>query len=82
MNEEMDGWMNGWVNFFRQALPFVGLLSVDEVSKVSKSKKMMDAEKFDVPVVSEDYLDAVKTGNARLMISQHSIAPWGKNKVL
>ena len=41
---------------------------------------MKDAEKADVPVVSEDYLNAVKGGGALLMISQHSIASWG-NKV-
>lgn len=50
-----------------------------EVDK--KSKKMQDAEKFGVPVVSEDYLEAVKKGGARLMITQHSIASWGNNKV-
>ena len=52
---------------------------VAEIDK--KSKKMTDAEKFDVPVVSEDYLDVVKKGGARLMISQHSIASWGNTKV-
>lgn len=52
---------------------------VAEVDK--KSKKMRDAEKFDVPVVSEDYLEAVKKGGAKLMISQHSIASWGDKKV-
>lgn len=52
---------------------------VAEVDK--KSKKMRDAEKFDVPVVSEDYLEAVKKGGAKLMISQHSIASWGNKKV-
>ena len=50
-----------------------------EVDK--KSKKMKDAEKFDIPVVSEDYLEAVKKGGARLMISQHSITSWGSKKV-
>ena len=50
-----------------------------EVDK--KSKKMQDAERFDVPVVSEDYLEAVKKGGARSMITQHSIASWGNNKV-
>ena len=52
---------------------------VAEIDK--KGKKMRDAEKFDVPVVSEDYLEAVKKGGARLMISQHSIASWGNTKV-
>jgi len=52
---------------------------VAEIDK--KSKKMRDAEKFDVPVVSEDYLEAVKKGGAKLMISQHSIASWGNAKV-
>lgn len=47
-----------------------------EVDK--KSKKMCDAEKSNVPVVSEDYLEAVKKGGARLMIMQHSIVSWGK----
>ena len=46
-----------------------------------KSKKMRDAEKFDVSVVSEDYLEAVKKGGAKLMIAQHSIASWGNKKV-
>ena len=54
-------------------------LLLAEVDK--KSKKMRDAEKFDVPVVSEDYLDAVKKGGAILMISQHSISSWGSKKV-
>jgi len=45
-----------------------------------KSKKVRDAEKFDVPVVSEDYLEAVKKGGAKLMIAQHSIASWGNKK--
>ncbi|XP_067018725.1 poly [ADP-ribose] polymerase 1-like [Acropora muricata] len=49
-----------------------------EVDK--KSKKMQDAERFDVPVVSEDYLEAVRKGGARSMITQHSIASWGNNK--
>lgn len=57
---------------------FVSVL-IAEIDK--KSKKMKDAEKFDVPVVSEDYLEAVKKGGAKLMISQHSIASWGNNKV-
>lgn len=52
---------------------------VAEVDK--KSKKMRDAEKFDVPVVNEDYLDAVKKGGAKLMITQHSIVTWGSKKV-
>lgn len=49
-----------------------------EVDK--KSKKMKDAEKYNVPVVSEKYLDAVKKGGAKLMITQHSIVPWGDKK--
>ena len=42
---------------------------------------MKDAEKFDVPVVNEDFLEAVKNGGATLMIKQHSIAAWGTQKV-
>ena len=52
---------------------------VAEIDK--KTKKMRAAEKLDVPIVSEDYLEAVKKGGARLMISQHSIASWGNAKV-
>ena len=51
---------------------------VAEIDK--KSKKMRDAEKYDVPVVSEDYLEAVKKGGAKLMITQHSIVSWGLSK--
>ena len=42
---------------------------------------MKDAETFGIPVVSEDYLEAVEKGRARLMITQHSIVPWGSTKV-
>ena len=58
---------------------FVFVVVTAEIDK--KSKKMRDAEKFDVPVVSEDYLEAVKKGGAMLMITQHSIASWGSKKV-
>ncbi|XP_031566693.1 poly [ADP-ribose] polymerase 1-like [Actinia tenebrosa] len=52
--------------------------SAAEVNK--QSKKMKDAESANIPVVSEECLDAVKSGGAVLKISQHSIAPWGNNK--
>ena len=52
---------------------------IAEVDK--KSKKMKDAESSDVPVVTEDFLEAVRNGRAELKIPQHSIVPWGKNKV-
>ncbi|KAK3745682.1 hypothetical protein QZH41_019013, partial [Actinostola sp. cb2023] len=55
-------------------------MSSAEVDK--KSKKMKDAESLDVPVVSEDFLEAVKDGGAALKLPQHSIVSWGKNKGL
>ena len=58
---------------------FVFVVVTAEIDK--KSKKIRDSEKFDVPVVSEDYLEAVKKGGAMLMIMQHSIASWGGKKV-
>ena len=68
--------VNNVCSFLPQNALFFFAAEVDK-----KSKKMRDAEKFDVPVVSEDYLDAVKKGGAILMISQHSISSWGSKKV-
>ncbi|CAB3982898.1 Poly [ADP-ribose] polymerase 1 [Paramuricea clavata] len=49
-----------------------------EVAK--NSKKIQDAEKANVPVVSEDYLEAVQTEEALAAISKHSLVPWGTRK--
>ncbi|KAK3745687.1 hypothetical protein QZH41_019012, partial [Actinostola sp. cb2023] len=54
-------------------------MSSAEVDK--KSKKMKDAESLDVPVVSEDFLEAVKDGGAALKLPQHSIVSWGKKGI-
>ena len=53
----MNEWNDEFLQTSRHCLSF-GLLSVDKVSKVSKSKTMMDAEKFDtcIPVVSEVFI--------------------------
>ncbi len=49
----------------------------DEVEK--KSKHIKDAEKADVHVVDELFLEEVKKGGAALMIQKHSIASWGSD---
>ncbi|CAH1792738.1 unnamed protein product [Owenia fusiformis] len=49
----------------------------DEVAKCSK--KIQDAKKADVHVISEDFINAVEKGGALLMIQQHSIASWGSD---
>lgn len=49
----------------------------DEVAKKSKSVK--EAEKADVHVVDEEFLDKVQKGGAALLIVQHSIASWGSD---
>ncbi len=41
------------------------------------SKKIKDAKKYDVHVVSEDFLEAVKKGGAAMMITDKSISEWG-----
>ena len=38
---------------------------------------MQSVEKNNIPVVTEDYVDAIKKGGAKLMLTQYSIAPWG-----
>ena len=43
------------------------------------SKKIKDAKKHDVHVVSEDFLEAVKKGGAAMMITDNSIADWGSD---
>ncbi|XP_077991916.1 poly [ADP-ribose] polymerase 1-like [Glandiceps talaboti] len=47
----------------------------EEVDKMSK--KITEAKKADVHIVSEDFLENVKKGGAALMIANHSIATWG-----
>ncbi|XP_060074355.1 poly [ADP-ribose] polymerase 1-like [Ylistrum balloti] len=51
-----------------------------EVGK--KSKTIKDAEKADIHVVDEGFLDSVQKGGALLMIQSHSIAPWGADPTL
>ena len=48
-----------------------------EVTKMSKQIK--EAEKADVHVVDEAFLDGVAKGGAALLITQHSIAGWGSD---
>jgi hypothetical protein len=42
-----------------------------------KSRVIADAEAAEVHVVDEGFLAAVAKGGAALLITQHSIAPWG-----
>ena len=50
-------------------------------SEVAKnSKKIQNAEKANVPVVSEDYLDAVETVEALAAISKHNLVSWGMKR--
>ena len=44
-------------------------------------KKIKEAEKADIPIVSEDYLDTVKKEEALAAISKHSLVSWGAQKV-
>ena len=53
------------------------LYFIEEVAK--KSKVISDAEKADVHVIDEGFLEAVKRGGAALLISSHSIASWGSD---
>ena len=43
-------------------------------------KKVQDAEKANVPVVSEDFLDAIETEPLLAAISKHSLVSWGKKQ--
>ena len=37
-------------------------------------------EKYDIPVVTEEYLDALKNNTgAKKLLTQYAIAPWGGN---
>ncbi|XP_033096615.1 poly [ADP-ribose] polymerase 1-like [Anneissia japonica] len=45
----------------------------------SMSKKIKNSRMHNVHVVSEDFLEDVKTGGAALMISKHSICDWGSD---
>ena len=44
-----------------------------------KSKLIKDAEKNDIHVIDEGFLEDVKKGGAALMITSHSIASWGSD---
>lgn len=50
------------------------------IGEVLKSgKKMQTVEANDIPVVAEEYIDAVTKGGAELLLTQYAIAPWGGN---
>ena len=53
--------------------------SSGEVAK--NSKKIQDADKINVPVVSEDYLETVQTEPALAAISKHNLVSWGTKTV-
>jgi hypothetical protein len=44
-----------------------------------KTKSIKEAEKADVHVVDEEFLTKVEKGGAALLITSHSIAPWGSD---
>ena len=44
------------------------------------SKKMQDAEKANIPVVSEDFFEAIQTEPALAAISKHNLVSWGTKK--
>lgn len=41
------------------------------------TKRIEKVESYNIPVVTEEYVDAVKKGGAKLMLTQYAIAPWG-----
>jgi len=53
----------------------ISIISVGEVMR--GTLKMEAVERFDVPVVTEEYLDAIQKGGAKSMLTQYAIAPWG-----
>lgn len=57
---------------------FCCISSPGEVLK--SSSKMQKVETFDIPVVAEEYVDAIKNGGAKTMITQYAIAPWGGDR--
>lgn len=59
------------------SLFFEGAPSFPLLGKVMKAgKKMQNVENNNIPVVTEDYLEAVKKGGAQLLLTQYAIAPW------
>ena len=60
-------------------LIFVHICLAEEVEK--KGKSIKEAEKADVHVVDEGFLEDVKKGGAALMISSHSIASLSEAQV-
>lgn len=52
-------------------------MNSEEVAK--KSKGIKDAEKANVQVVDEGFLDAVKKGGAVLLIQSHNLVSWGSD---
>ena len=47
---------------------------------VKNSKKMQDAEKANIPVVSEDFFEAIQTEPALAAIPKHNLVSWGTKK--
>lgn len=51
---------------------------ISSPGEVYKGSKKMDlVEKYQIPVVTEEYLEAIKDGGAIAKVSQYAIAPWG-----
>lgn len=71
--EELGGTLTDSVN----KSCFCCISSPGEVLK--SGKKMQTVEANDIPVVAEEYIDAVTKGGAELLLTQYAIAPWGGN---
>jgi len=54
---------------------FCVISSPAEVMKMGS--RMQQAERLCIPVVTEEYLDAIKKGGAQTMLTQYAIAAWG-----
>ncbi|PIK37446.1 putative poly [Apostichopus japonicus] len=59
--------------------PSVACVISNEAEVEKMTKKIKDAKKCDVHVVSEEFLQSVKTGGAALQITEHSICDWGSD---
>lgn len=48
-----------------------------EVEK--NSKKIEEAKKFDIQIISEDFVEEAKAGGAVILINKKSICSWGSD---
>lgn len=68
----------GTVLMYHLIIEFIIICIVFEGEVDKMSKRMLEVEEYEVPVVDEDYLnDARSGGGALLKISSHTISSWG-----